>query len=149
VTYTIIVNVANPEELLKPGMTAQARIVVATKDRVVRVPTAALRFRPDEDSLKGKDVAKAESKEDSKSDGKSAIKGPMGDLSKADDDGVLTSIKGGKKVYRLYTVGENQVPSKHDVTIGISNTRFTELITGDLKVGDLVITRSAEPPVKK
>jgi HlyD family secretion protein len=149
VTYTIIVNVANPEELLKPGMTAQARIVVATKDRVVRIPTAALRFRPDEDSLKGKEVAKAESKDDVKPEDKSVAKNSTTDIAKADDDGVLTSIKGGKKVYRLYTVGEKQVPSKHDVTIGISNTRFTELITGDLKIGDLVITRSAEPPVKK
>ena len=35
------------------------------------------------------------------------------------------------------------------VTIGIANTRFTELISGDLKAGDEVITRTVEPPVKK
>src|SRR5207237_70872 len=52
VTYTIIVDVQNPDEVLKPGMTAQTRIVVASKPDVTRLPTAALRFRPDEDQLK-------------------------------------------------------------------------------------------------
>ena len=141
VTYTIIVNVANPEELLKPGMTAQARIVVASKPKVVRIPTAALRFRPDEDSLKGKDAGKGAET--------AAGNGAAGDAAKPDDDGVLTSIKSGRKVYRVFTVGDKQVPKQHDVTIGIANTRFTELITGDLKPGDAVITRTAEAPAKK
>ncbi len=141
VTYTIIVNVDNPEELLKPGMTAQTRIVVATKQRVTRLPTAALRFRPDEDSLKAK-AAKNPA---------SAAFAPdtAQEKARADDDGVLTATKAGRKVYRIYTVGEKQEPKQHDVTIGIANTRFTELISGDLKAGDEVITRSAEPPVKK
>ena len=132
VTYTIIVDVDNPEELLKPGMTAQTRIVVATKDKVTRLPTAALRFRPDEDSLKAK-----------------TDKDASKDKVRAQDDGVLTALNAGRKVYRIYTVGEKQEPKQHDVTIGIANTRFTELISGDLKAGDEVITRSAEPTIKK
>jgi HlyD family secretion protein len=115
--------------------------VVATRERVTRIPTAALRFRPDEDSLKGKEAAKTE--------GKDASQVAAVEPAKPDDDGVLTSIKGGKKIYRVYTVGEKQVPKQHDVTIGISNTRFTELITGDLKAGDAVITRSVEAAAKK
>ena len=108
------------------------RIVVATKDKVTRLPTSALRFRPDEDSLKAK-----KDKDASK------------EKTRAEDDGVLTAMNGGRKVYRIYTVGEKQEPKVHDVTIGIANTRFTELISGDLKAGDEVITRSAEPAVKK
>ncbi len=138
VTYTIIVDVENPEELLKPGMTAQTRIVVATKDKVTRLPTAALRFRPDEDSLKAKAAKSAASAPDAAKD-----------KTRADDDGVLTAVNAGRKVYRIYTVGDKQEPKQHDVTIGIANTRFTELITGDLKAGDEVITRSAEPALKK
>ena len=141
VTYTIIVDVENPEELLKPGMTAQTRIVVATKDKVTRLPTAALRFRPDEDSLKAKAAKSAASAPDAAKEAK--------DKARADDDGVLTAVNAGRKVYRIYTVGDKQEPKQHDVTIGIANTRFTELITGDLKAGDEVITRSAEPAVKK
>jgi HlyD family secretion protein len=143
VTYTIVVNVDNPDELLKPGMTAQTRIVVAAKDKVTRVPTAALRFRPDEDSLKA--IAKAAPASAASATASAA----EADKARADDDGVLTSIKGGRKVYRVYTVGDKQVPKQHDVTIGIANTRFTELLSGDLKPGDDVITRAAEPAVKK
>jgi HlyD family secretion protein len=145
VTYTIIVDVENPEELLKPGMTAQTRIVVATKDKVTRLPTAALRFRPDEDMLK----AKAGASPSAAASAPDASKDVAKDKARADDDGVLTALNAGRKVYRIYTVGDKQEPKQHDVTIGIANTRFTELITGDLKPGDEVITRSAEPAVKK
>ena len=145
VTYTIIVDVENPEELLKPGMTAQTRIVVATKERVIRLPTAALRFRPDEDSLKAKPTSPPASAASAPDAAKDAAKAKA----RADDDGVLTALNAGHKIYRIYTVGERQEPKQHDVTIGIANTRFTELITGDLKAGDEVITRSAEPALKK
>jgi HlyD family secretion protein len=141
VTYTIIVDVANPQELLKPGMTAQTRIVVSSKPKVTRLPTASLRFRPDEDSLKAKGPAAAAS----------AASAPVSseEKARADDDGVLTATRGGAKLYRVYTVGEKQVPKLHEVTIGIANTRFTELISGDLKSGDEVITRSADTLNKK
>ncbi len=46
VTYDVVVNVENPELLLKPGMTANVNIVTASKPKVVRVPTDALRFAP-------------------------------------------------------------------------------------------------------
>ncbi|MFZ6644054.1 hypothetical protein ACO0LL_30380, partial [Undibacterium sp. TC4M20W] len=38
------VDVDNKDELLKPGMTAQVRLVVGSRENVVRIPTAALRF---------------------------------------------------------------------------------------------------------
>ncbi len=148
VTYTIIVDVNNPDELLKPGMTAQTRIVVASKNKVIRLPTAALRFRPDEDGLKPKPTSPPIPTASTPS-APEAAKDAAKDKARADDDGVLTALNAGRKVYRIYTVGEKQEPKQHDVTIGIANTRFTELITGDLKAGDEVITRSAEPALKK
>jgi len=153
VTYTIVVDVENPEELLKPGMTAQTRIVVSNKAKVVRLPTAALRFRPDEDSLKAvKPQAKASEAASAAATASSAPASAASSgesASAANDDGVLNSTKAGRKVYRVYTVGDQQVPKLHEVTIGIANTRFTELISGDLKAGDALITRSAEPAGKK
>ncbi len=144
VTYTIIVDVANPEELLKPGMTAQTRIVVSSKTKVTRLPTAALRFRPDEDSLKAKGEATPASAAPAAS-----APATLDDRARADDDGVLTATRAGRRLYRVYTVGEKQIPKLHEVTIGIANTRFTELISGDMKPGDEVITRTVEPAVKK
>jgi len=46
VTYTVVIAVANPEKTLMPGMTANVRVQVDRRDDVVRVPNAALRFRP-------------------------------------------------------------------------------------------------------
>jgi HlyD family secretion protein len=46
VTYTVVVAVDNPDLKLLPGMTANVRLVVAEKPAVLKVPNAALRFRP-------------------------------------------------------------------------------------------------------
>lgn len=47
VTYDAVIDVENPDLRLKPGMTANVAFVVADKDRVLRVPNAAIRFQPD------------------------------------------------------------------------------------------------------
>jgi HlyD family secretion protein len=46
VTYTVIVGVDNPSGKLMPGMTANVKLVVAQKPSALKVPNAALRFRP-------------------------------------------------------------------------------------------------------
>ncbi len=46
VTYDVVVNVDNPELLLKPGMTANVTIVTARRDNATRIPMDALRFAP-------------------------------------------------------------------------------------------------------
>src|SRR5437879_2883986 len=46
VTYTVIVGVENPSGRLMPGMTANVKLVVAEKPSALKVPNAALRFRP-------------------------------------------------------------------------------------------------------
>jgi HlyD family secretion protein len=46
VTYTVVIAVDNPGGRLLPGMTANVRTVVAEKPSVLKVPNAALRFRP-------------------------------------------------------------------------------------------------------
>jgi HlyD family secretion protein len=47
VVYAAIIDAPNPQLQLKPGMTANATIEVARRDDVLRVPAAALRFKPD------------------------------------------------------------------------------------------------------
>jgi len=46
ITYTAVVSAANESLVLVPGMTANVRIVTDTRDDVLKVPNAALRFRP-------------------------------------------------------------------------------------------------------
>jgi HlyD family secretion protein len=51
VTYEVVISADNAERKLLPGMTANVRIVVSKRDHVLKVPNAALRFRPaDRDS---------------------------------------------------------------------------------------------------
>jgi HlyD family secretion protein len=46
VTYDVVLSVSNSELLLKPGMTANARIITAEHEDVLKVPLQALRFSP-------------------------------------------------------------------------------------------------------
>ena len=46
VTYTTVIRTQNRELKLRPGMTANVSVMVAIKDDVLKVPSAALRFHP-------------------------------------------------------------------------------------------------------
>jgi HlyD family secretion protein len=46
VTYTVLVSADNPDKRLMPGMTANIQIVTAKRASALKVPNAALRFRP-------------------------------------------------------------------------------------------------------
>src|SRR5437773_5256393 len=45
-TYGTVIDVPNPQLKLKPGMTANVKVEIAKRTDVLRLPTAALRFRP-------------------------------------------------------------------------------------------------------
>jgi HlyD family secretion protein len=49
ITYPVVVAVDNSSQSLLPGMTANAEIEVSRRDNVLRVPNAALRYKPDDD----------------------------------------------------------------------------------------------------
>jgi HlyD family secretion protein len=51
VSYVTVIDVPNPELKLKPGMTANVSVEIARADDALRVPNAALRFRPDPEVL--------------------------------------------------------------------------------------------------
>jgi len=46
VTYNVVVAVVNPDLKLKPGLTANVRILVDRRADALKIPNAALRFRP-------------------------------------------------------------------------------------------------------
>lgn len=140
VTYNVVLDVDNKEELLKPGMTAQVRLVVGSRDKVLRIPTAALRFK-----LSDKEIAEKEKKEKaakasasaSESVSASAVAEPGDDIGFRSKNEVTRSFK----IYKL-DAKKQAVPV--DIKIGISNFRYTEVLSGDLKVGDQVVIRSLE-----
>lgn len=100
VTYNVVVDVANSDLALMPGMTANLQVMVEARSNVLRVPTTALRFRPQTDS---------------------AVEGA-----------------GKRRGAAVYVLVDNK-PVRVAVKTGISDKVFTEIVSGELKVGDAVI----------
>ena len=115
VTYNIVVSVDNPDQKLLPGMTAYVNITFAKHDNVLLVPNAALRYRP-----KNEETMMALKKEDKKSD-----------KPKAEDDGLARG--------KVYILKDNK-PQMVRVKTSITNGKYTEIISSELKPNDLVIT---------
>lgn len=59
ITYTVLVTAANADLLLLPGMTANVRIVTDTRESVLKVANAALRFRPPAEASGSSNASKA------------------------------------------------------------------------------------------
>jgi HlyD family secretion protein len=51
ITYDVVIAADNADLALRPGMTANVEIVTGRRDHALRVPTAALRFRPPADEI--------------------------------------------------------------------------------------------------
>jgi HlyD family secretion protein len=132
VTYNVVLDVENRDELLKPGMTAQVRLVVGKRDNVLRIPTAALRFRlsdaEQEQELKQRKAARQDDK---------ALPAPT-----EDDDLSFRSKDETARQYKIYKLDARNQAVPVDIKTGLSNFRFTEVVAGDLKKGDRVVTRA-------
>ena len=115
ITYDAVVTVANPRLLLKPGMTATAKIVTAQALNVLRVPSQALRFTP-----------------------QGAAKTAATGAGRSGANGTARAARtGGRHVVWVLRSGKLvRVP----VTVGLDDDSFAEIKSGDLKVGDQVVT---------
>lgn len=121
VTYDVVLDVDNAEMLLKPGMTANVDIVTASADDVLKVPTAALRFRPpapDDTATAGAAVAGAR---------------PYG----------APGTDGRRSTVYVLLRGE---PEPVEVEVGLSDDVMTAVSSPELAPGDRVITRVRSEP---
>jgi len=139
VTYNVVLDVDNKDELLKPGMTAQVRLVVDNRPKALRIPTAALRFRlSEEDQEKERKALAAK-----------AAKEPANTASASaaalDDDLAVQGAGGTARLFKVYKLDAKNQPLPVDIRIGLSNFRYTEVVSGDLKAGERVVTRSLQP----
>jgi HlyD family secretion protein len=130
VSYDVIIEVGNPDLLLKPGMTANVTIQVDRRDDILKVPTAALRFRP-ANKAKGS------------SSGAAMAARTAGDSSPADSSRKATwsqSDSSGAKRTVLWILDQQGTPKAIPVETGISDGSFTQVISDNLNKGDSVIT---------
>jgi HlyD family secretion protein len=104
VTYNVIVQVENRDLLLRPGMTANVSILIRKESGVLRVPNAALRYRPSEKKAEGRSPAAGSGKRKGEREGGT----------------------------RVYVLDDKGLPKAVPVEPGISDGSFTQVVKGEL-----------------
>jgi HlyD family secretion protein len=146
VTYDTIIEFANPDLKLFPGMTAYVTIPVATAKNVVKVPNTALRYKPPMPpeqilaTYKQYGIEAGERKAASDDGGASTTPAtPVGAAA------ARAPKPDSAVVWKLH-IDNTLEPVK--VSIGITDHAYTEVgavLKGDLKPGDEVVIRSIAP----
>jgi HlyD family secretion protein len=155
VTYTTIVEVSNPEMKLRPGMTATVSVVTGEAKNVLRVPNSALRFNP---SLSPEEMQalmadmRKEMRERRGGSERTAGSHPGGDPqrqgSQRPSSGQQASGMRGsgmrgtqmRQFARVWMEDENGRLKMAFVRTGVTDNSNTEIVSGNLKEGQLVIT---------
>ena len=130
VTYKTILNVANDDLSLRPGMTATAEILVNERENALLIPNAALRFTPPQPEL-----------EEQKSAGLVASLLPRPPRFPNTHRTTVNS-KNKHSTNKQIWVLQNGQPQPLTVTIGASDGRMTEVQGAALEVGMPVIIGS-------
>jgi HlyD family secretion protein len=135
VTYNVRISVANPEQVLLPGMTAYVNIGVQKREGALLVPNAALRFKPAEADKKGENAGKPAST--------AAAPGMGPGMGAGMDGGGAGGGKPGKKrdgqSGTVHVLDGDRIEPV-SVQLGITDNRNTEIVGGELKPGERVVT---------
>lgn len=115
VTYNAVLSVDNPDLRLRPGMTANVTFVYATRDDVLKIPNAALRFRPPPEVI--------------------SAYGP----SASPPRGPASEDPAQKTIWAL----QKGIPNALPIRTGLSDGTATEVVEGNLDIGDRVVTASS------
>jgi len=165
VTYTTIVNVENPGKKLLPGMTATVSIIVGEAKDVLRVSNAALRFTP---NLSPEELEKMmKETRDRMTAQRQAQGGPPGEGPQGGQNGgqtgglgsptTVTGQGGGtgaggsqptrtrQQIPRVFLMGKDGKLSMAFVRTGVADTTYSEIVRGELKEGDVIITGTQTP----
>ncbi len=153
VTYTTIVDVENPEMKLRPGMTATVSIVTGEARNALRVPNAALRFTPNLSqeemrdlfmSMRGNRSSGGEgSGQERQPRQKGDSQGSQRTGSGQRQFGMRGSGMGGQQMRdfaRVWIEDENGQLKMVFIRKGVTDNSFTEIVSGNLEEGQLVIT---------
>ena len=123
VTYTAVIGVRNLDQALLPGMTANLQIVTDEREDVLRVPNAALRYRPPV-SVSASEPGSAVQ------DGQPRRRARSRDADMQADDGASG---------RIYRVGQDGNPELLHVRLGATDGAHTEILRGDVQEGAAII----------
>ncbi|MDX1948565.1 MAG: efflux RND transporter periplasmic adaptor subunit [Pirellulaceae bacterium] len=131
VTYPVVVAAANPDLKLLPGMTASLSFEVDRRTKVVKVPNSALRFFPLARQVREQDKPLIEGKVEEEADDSQ-----VQDAGQSAEERAQTRRDRAK---RHVWVQDGHLLRAIEVTIGLSDSKFSELVSGDLKPGDKLV----------
>ena len=141
VHYETIIAVDNSDMLLKPGMTTEVSVITERKDDVMRVRNTALRARlPDNLIPSGVDADRGSSsdspgEQESAGNGESIFGGDGGDT--AGENGDVSRNEEGQEG-RVFVLRNNRIQPV-SVRTGLSDGLHTEILRGDISVGDTLV----------
>jgi HlyD family secretion protein len=162
VTYQTIVNVANPELKLRPGMTATVTIIVGEAKNVLRVPNSALRFTPTLTTAEMEKITKeaaermqAQRQQQGGASGAPAASDPAGgQRAQAQAQGSQMGTRSGsgqggtrRQASRVWV--QDKAGKLHMIFVrpGITDNTYTEVLRAELTEGDEVLIGVAGPNV--
>lgn len=136
VTYTVIIGAPNPENILKPGMTANATFFVTERKDILLVPAKATRFTPDQATLAsiappmgGPQGAQASERPMPPMGEGTMPEGGPAQMQKSDNDSTRT----------VWIKESNGRIHPHRITVGVTDEVNFEVVKG-LKEGEEVVT---------
>jgi HlyD family secretion protein len=114
ISYTVVIEVDNPDEKLQPGMTATLAMDGSRRDNVIRIPNSALSFRPPADVLAafGQPEARLDDTRDGSAPGRAA------------------------HVWQF----DSHRFRPTAVRAGLADDNWTELLSGDVRSGESLVT---------
>jgi HlyD family secretion protein len=133
-TYTVVVEAANPELKLLPGMTPTLTFQIETRTKVLKVPNAALRFYPKPEQVRACDRPILDGKASDGQEKRGADSSKA--AATADDE---SSPEPGRKERYVWIV-DGDLLSAVKIVTGLENEKFTEVVSGKLTEGQLVVT---------
>src|SRR5450432_1306987 len=156
VTYDAVIDVANPDLKLRPGMTANITFIAAERDGVVRVPNAALRFRPTPEIFSALGIPVPAGVRDAGNRAGGPAGGGPGAGGGAHSGGAAPgggAGPGGPGGARPHGAGHGDAPTDRrsvwalrdgkpqmvPLRIGLSDGNMTEMLEGELREGEAVI----------
>src|SRR5262252_7102546 len=140
VTYDTIVEFNNPEMKLFPGMTAYVSIPVASVSNVVKIPNAALRYKPDLPADKMRElyskygVTAPQAQQPSRTETPNQQPGG-GTREHAPPSGGVTS-----DMALVWKLLPDKSLQPFQVRTGLTDHTFTALTAGDIRPGDELVT---------
>ena len=149
VTYNVVIDVSNPEEKLKPGMTTNLIFTIDERNNVLKVPNAALRFRPqDANAASGSNGQGARQGRQRAADaGGNAAAGrrpkiPARAARQNNQSNFAPAsapvLPGQTRV--VWVLGADGKPQSRRIKIGLTDGVSTEVVEGNLQEGELAIT---------